>query len=247
MKQVRTPRQYAMAVAYVASRLGDRYVNGGTAYLTSLPVEGGDADERHLYWVTAQHVINNAQAAGDDGRVYLRARDKDGATMLLRTGMNEWTLHDDISIDVAVHPHHAEAGVDAYAISITDYLEDARISEGLTIFFSALPPDGDDPGQVEPIVRAGTVASVCSEHATPMGTADYTVIDATSVGGHSGSPCSTQILNGVDLGFVGLVVGRPASDPHKALVVPAGRILEVLAKAHRLLGPGQAGQGLLPS
>lgn len=65
------PRGYDKAVGYVAFKLDNgEFRPGGTTFLTSMPADDLEGCH-HLYWVTAQHVITQAEYEGVDGRAHI--------------------------------------------------------------------------------------------------------------------------------------------------------------------------------
>lgn len=223
------PRGYDKAVGYVAIKLDNgEFRPGGTAFLTSMPADDLEGCH-HLYWVTAQHVINQAEFEGVDGRAHIVVPGVSGEPSVLTTAINAWFKHDEPHVDVAVHPHGLTVpDTDLRAISVADYLSSDAVQVGAEIFFAALPPMDLRSAAFRPAVRSGTVKSTSHTATTKLGQAKYLALDATSIGGHSGSPCSTQVVKGHALGFIGMVAGHANDGDKPAIAVPADRIKEVL-------------------
>lgn len=177
----------------------------GTGFLVAIP----GPKQRHLYVVTAAHVVTRAAHS------FVRIRDKwqQDDQEIEDLPVKRWHLHPDETKDVAVAPIRLP---DDHAMSwtnIEDFIDDPSWKEdnwireggpelwlGDIVYFVGLL------GQIEamteaniPIVRSGTIARlwqdrcpvwVPQEHETRYITAH--LIDCRSFGGFSGSPCYFQ-------------------------------------------------------
>lgn len=226
------PRNSTKCVAFV-SVLNENgaYEAKGTAFLVSMPIEQYP-NLRFRYWVTCQHVVNQAQGQSLDGRIYLRINDNDGGTCLLRAEPGTWCMHPtNPSIDVAIHVNdlsRAEGlSTDLHSISTCDFLSNDQINVGEKAFFTPFDNDYAYSSKLNPPIKYGRIVQLSKEITSLIGKSHYHTLDENSTGGYSGTPCSTQLVHGQRLGFIGMVAGH-LTDTGEAYIVPAEDILEVL-------------------
>lgn len=179
----------------------------GTGFLVG--ISGRDESQKHIYVVTAAHVVSQAQ------RSFVRIRDnwQDDIQKIVDMHVPEWYVNPDPSKDVAIAPIALPQDHAMSWTTIEDFIDDPSWKEddwlreggpelmlGDIVYFIGLL------GKIEamteasvPIVRSGTIARLWQERCPVWVPQEDTtryitahLIDCRSFGGFSGSPCYFQ-------------------------------------------------------
>lgn len=160
----------------------------GTAFLLSLPF-ASRPDWRHLYLVTAQHVV---KGAGTRGELYARLNVRGGGTRDVHIN-DAWAHAGDADLSVVAAP--VDNDIDAGAIYGESLVTDARvwahdIGVGDDVVVTGLFARHPGAARNAPIVRSGTIAAMPGDpvlgedgRASP----GY-LVEMRSMAGLSGSP-----------------------------------------------------------
>jgi hypothetical protein len=170
----------------------------GTAFLVGYPFKDGACQ----YLVTAQHCVIGKT------KLQLRVNMRNGQSEIFDIPSDQWIYHsaDDRVVDVVAMESRISPFIyDIQQISLReDMVTDAVITRwdigiGDEVFFPGLFVHHGGQGRNLPIVRAGTLAAMLDEPIkTGEGSMSAYLIEARSIGGHSGSPV-----------FVNLAAPRP--------------------------------------
>jgi hypothetical protein len=178
-------------VAYVRYRHDGAVKVAGTAWFVGVP----KSDESQFQvTVTAQHVLNHIRMCSDDGiAVVCTNTQENGLIRGVTTHVDDWLLHDDPAVDVAVLPgapdlssgDHLLYPIDQFTI---DFTADG-IGLGDEVFIVGLFSHHAGISRDDPIVRIGNIAAMPVDKVqTKMGRMEVILIEARSTGGLSGSP-----------------------------------------------------------
>ena len=161
----------------------------GTAFFLSLA--SGSIEGRHLYLVTARHVVKQARVRGE---VYARLNVRGGGTRDYKV-TDDWTCADDADLAIAPAPAVDDADVEAEVIYGESLLTDAHASEhdlgvGDDVAVTGLYGQHVGEARNAPIVRSGTIAAMPNEPVVVDGDSAYPgyLDEMRSVAGLSGSP-----------------------------------------------------------
>jgi hypothetical protein len=170
----------------------------GTAFFVGYPLKDGACQ----YLVTAQHIV----VGRTDLQIRLNLRN--GQSEIFDLPPDQWIFHPDPArtVDVAAMRSHVSLFIyDIVQISlktdsaIDDILDRWDIGIGDEVFFPGLFIHHSGQGRNLPIIRSGTIAAMRDEPIkTSSGSISAYLIEARSIGGHSGSPV-----------FVNMLVERP--------------------------------------
>jgi hypothetical protein len=149
------------------------------------------------YLVTAAHVIEGIKEKGFS-EIYVRVNMKAGGVERVRTEAEQWLSHPlDPAVDVAVMAWPWDERLDAMAYPAVGIVTGEVLTrEGLGIGDEAFTVGlyTRHPGKSRniPIVRIGNIAAVPEEPlTTKRGAMDAFLVETRSIGGISGSPCSS--------------------------------------------------------
>ncbi len=232
-------------------------------------VQNRDTEPAFHYLVAAKHSIEKAADKSKDGKIWIRVNLADGSSKPISTDKSDWKYHPyDDSVDVAVLCFSPQQEFDHQSIPIGGFEEmvatdqiirETEIGVGDEVFLTGLFVNHDGSEKNLPIVRAGNIALMPGEQVeTKYGYMDAYLIEARSIGGHSGSPVfvyfgSTRRIDGNThhggyklYYWLGLMHGhwniresdidvfenkddsREKMNMGIAIVVPASKVLEVI-------------------
>lgn len=262
---MQVPPEVRKCVVFIGYKAGDgRLKLGGTAFFVSIPAR--ELELYFVYLVTAKHIIDKAQKKSIDQKVYLRANFKDGSTRTVGVPIDDWMFHArDASVDVAAMRMPLPIddtdflSIPAHDMAITDeIIRKEGIGVGDEVFLTGLFTRHRGRERNLPIVRTGNIAMMPEEPVwTQMGFMDAYLVEARSIGGHSGSPVFVHLSGMRERGkrvrfrgrifyWLGLVHGHWKLDMLNtdvlmedfvtgepinmgiAVVVPVSKIMEVL-------------------
>jgi len=164
----------------------------GTAFFVSLP-----RDDRTVfgYLVTARHVIDGIRTRSGDATIWVRVNTSAGGFRHIGVPLNEWVVHSDSTVDVAVWsvpglPDDVDAKWIPESMIADDALvRDCQIDVGDEVFVLGLFVNHSGHNRNLPIVRVGNIAAMPEEKVdSAIGPLDAYLIEARSIGGLSGSP-----------------------------------------------------------
>jgi hypothetical protein len=160
----------------------------GTAFLVGYPFKDG----AFQYLVTAQHCVVGRT------KLQIRVNMRNGQSEIFDIPSDKWIYHPDIDrvVDVAAMESQISPVVyDIQQISLRrematdDVIKRWDIGIGDEVFFPGLFIHHSGQGRNLPIVRAGTLAAMRDEPIRSRnGSISAYLIEARSIGGHSGSP-----------------------------------------------------------
>jgi hypothetical protein len=208
---MQVPPDFLKCVVFLAYDEADGVHWAGTGFIVGLPWP--DGMRRHLYVVTAGHVIDALRDDGHD-KVYLRLNFSDRPADLVTTRLAAWRRHPDPNVDVAILPVTLPPSVDHMNLPVEVFFirEEVAANKALNV--------GDEvfctgllwqrPGAMKniPVVRVGNIAAMPGEPVeTEYGRMVAYVMEARSLGGLSGSPVF------VDLGGIRIQQGSISVHP----------------------------------
>lgn len=247
----------------------------GTAFLVGIELETSIGKRVFSYLVTAKHVIEKIDKESEDKITLIRFNSREGGFRKLEIHTKDWILHpQDASIDVAIHPwtlsynELSHKYIPATMAATKEIIAKESITVGDEIYYVGLFTQHPGRESNLPIVRQGTIALMPEEEISvaDFGPIEAFLIEARSIGGHSGSPVFVNLHSGRKVGkttalgsgrhyWLGLMYGhykRPegisSSDSVHALeemnmgigiVVPAEKVLEVLNQPDLVLERAQ--------
>lgn len=160
-----------------------------------------------LYAVTARHVVQNIRALGLE-KVYLRSNLKDGTCAWFDLDLEDW-FYDSSSptLDICAALIGPVPEMDFKWVEVPDHSFTPSVSPGEPVYFPGLFSERPGIAKNIPIVRTGTIAALPEESLkTGVGGIEAYLIEARSIGGHSGSPVFLN-QNGT-LTLLGIVHGH---------------------------------------
>ena len=200
-------------VAFIGQRHGSDYVLRGSVFFL------GTIDENRNvvkgYAITARHVLDNIQFKTQAVEVAIRVNLVEGGVHWLHIDLNDWWVHPDPAIDVAIlEIARFDVGYDHLFWPTSEcadaaYMEANEVGLGEEIFVAGLFRHHHGTRRNIPIIRVGNLACLTEEKVTTSsGDADLLLIEARSIGGLSGSPV---FLN---LGYSRTTQGRMVQRSH---------------------------------
>jgi|APEBP8051072266_1049373.scaffolds.fasta_scaffold12711_2 hypothetical protein len=218
-------------VAFIALRKanGD-YDLRGTVFFIGRNKKGffiePKAEERfHSYAVTAKHVITSIKDNGLDV-AYIKVNQKNGDSEYVSTKISDWLYHDDVSVDIAVHPFSVD-DFDHLLFPESEFVTPEFINEhevdvGDEVIIAGLFIHHHGKNRNIPIIRVGNIAAMNEEKIqTENFLTEAYLIEARSIGGLSGSPVFTnlgitrnvrgvtrQVVGGYYHNLLGLIYGH---------------------------------------
>ena len=250
------PSRFLDPVVPIGVRAGGsevRYTATGFVYTVS----AGRSEDGHKLYVT--FLVTNRHVAEGASELHVRHNYPSGHTSAWSPLREQWTMHPDPDVDVAVMPFHSEDG-DGNPVSVPSFVErhrmprtelvESEFREGNEIFVLGFPLGLAGDSKNYPIVRQGIVARV---HDWYDGEAKVFLIDSSIFPGNSGGPVlakptihtygkaiSTAKLIGMVSGYVQYKdisgsdsAGRPVLAAQEnsglAIVVPIDAIDEAIA------------------
>jgi hypothetical protein len=252
--------QIRKSVVFICFRDATGVRLAGTGFFLSLPL---DEDHVSILLVTALHVLDGIKRKSLDGKFLIRANLKDGKGMIIFEGeLALWSIHpDDASVDVAVMPWAPPDQIEFMSVPIEmaatdDVISELEIGPGDEVIITGLFANHYGKERNIPIVRVGNIAAMPEEKVkTKAGEVDAFLIEASSIGGLSGSPVFVQLVGprkGLGFGarsvfLLGLIHGHWDIDANKqdetlqadqfekervnmgiAIVVPMQKIMETV-------------------
>ena len=197
---MRLPDEWLSSVFFLGIE-GDKGRHyAGTGFYFLVESEFNPALSR-IYFVTARHNIEGARELS--GELFVRVNTEDGGSVHAVISKDEWTFHEDPTVDVAVvSVRFAEPGTDgAQSMESTRLhaeacLTEARIKEydvgiGSDISVIGLFTMREGKDRNIPIVRSGIIAAMPGEpidDGTPHVPYQAYLAELMSIGGLSGSP-----------------------------------------------------------
>ncbi len=185
--------------------VGNKLANGdfepqGTAFFVAI---GGDGlDDHSLFLLTADHVLEAAEGNDFDGKVRLRINTEHGDFKLVATDRAEsWVKHSDERVDAAAMFWRRDSVGDlairtfpdkTFALGDRLLARRAVVSLGDDVYFPGLFAKHHGRARNVAIVRHGKIAMLANEQELIGGVMFAHLIEARSIGGHSGSPVIVQ-------------------------------------------------------
>jgi len=248
---------------FIYARINGEEKPVGTGFLVGIEEETLVGRYAFTYLVTAKHVIIKIDEESIDKIALIRFNSREGGFRKIEMRAKDWISNlDDPSIDVAAHPWTVPYNelfhryVPARMAATEEIIKKESIDVGDEIFYTGLFTEHPGRESNLPILRQGTIALMPEEKiwVKDFGAIDGFLIEARSIGGHSGSPVFVHFHAGrtvkktTSLGskyyWLGLMHGhykRPdgisSSDVLDTLeemnmgigiVVPATKVLEIL-------------------
>jgi hypothetical protein len=178
---------------FIGQTIDGEFVPLGTGFFVGYPFKDG----AFQYLVTAAHCV---QAKTD---LQLRINLRNGQSAIFDIPSDQWIFHPDPDrvVDIAAMVSHVSLFLyDIQQISlrkemVTDnIIKELDIGLGDEVFFPGLFIHHNGQGRNLPIIRAGTIAAMRDEPIkTVSGSMSAYLIEARSIGGHSGSPVFVNI------------------------------------------------------
>jgi hypothetical protein len=204
---VRVPEQVLKSVAFIGDfthkdeeghLFGDLLATG---FFVS--VRSQFRELRHVYFVTAKHVVDDL----GDRAPYILVNAKEGRPVHLTNFRPFWFFHpDDKTADIAVLQLAEQPNTDLLAVLIDDFVTQADVDSGQVVaqgdevFVTGLFTPAPGEKRNMPIARHGNVAMLPKEQIqTELGFADVYLIEGRSIGGLSGSPAFVRRTETVEV------------------------------------------------
>ena len=179
---------------FVGQTVKGKFKPLGTAFFVGYPIRDGACQ----YLVTAQHLI----ATKSD--LQLRINLRNGHSQIFDIPSDKWIFHPDVARTVDVAVLRTAVSMLIYDIAQVRLQREMATDEVLTrwdigigdeVFFPGLFVHHSGQGQNLPIIRTGTIAAMRDEPIeTGAGSISAYLVEARSIGGHSGSPVFVKML-----------------------------------------------------
>ena len=250
------PSHFLDTVVPIGVRLGDSEVRyGATGFVYTVAV--GKAEDGDKLYVT--FLVTNRHVAEGETELHVRHTYPSGHTSVWSPLREQWTMHPDPDVDVAVMPFHSE-DADGNSVTVPSFLEGHRMArtelmesefrEGNEVLVLGFPLGLAGNSRNYPIVRQGIVARI---HDWYDEEARVFLIDSSIFPGNSGGPVlakptihtygkaiSTAKLIGMVSGYVpyldiarsdqtGLPILAAQENSGLGIVVPIDAIEETIA------------------
>jgi hypothetical protein len=172
------------------------------------------------YLVTAKHVIDGIRSIPSQDTVYIHVNDKLGKVARFEYPLDAWQSDpDDAYLDIAVIPVKLDYRkyrwtLLAPAMLATDELiKQKEIGAGSNVYMVGLFSYFSGTKRISPIVRTGHIAAMPEEpvrisYHGDLVSIDAYLVEATSIGGVSGSPVFVRPDNSNETYLLGLVHGH---------------------------------------
>jgi hypothetical protein len=191
------PDEIRKCVGFVGFQMADGSVRlAGTVFFVRRQIQG--LDRMFTYAITAKHVVQKIKDKGLDG-VLLRLNVKGLNALWAKSKMEDWHIHPDPTVDVAVMRFGLTDQMDHKVFPLEGAATNAVIANhqigiGDEVFLAGLFSPHYGKKNNIPIVRVGNIAAMPQEKVnTHIGEIDAYLIEARSIGGLSGSPVFVQI------------------------------------------------------
>jgi len=203
---MRIPGQFIKSVTFLSvDDQGERKPKA-TAFFSGAAVN----NLNFYYAVTTLHNIDSARKYG---KLYLRISTKNGSYRDLKSDPDDWihsTSSDVAILRVQILPDDDLQAVPDSMIATDEYISRHRVGPGDDVFFIGLFSQRPGEERPEPITRFGNICLIPSsevriETAAGEKTVRAYLVEARSLGGHSGSP--VFICYGADRDIGMLTVG----------------------------------------
>jgi hypothetical protein len=185
--------QMRKSVAFIGCPLaGGEFFIAGTVFFFGVETEDG---QRHLYAVTAKHVIDGLRKKGVKD-VGIRVNVIDGGSQYYMTRIDDWYFDkDDHSFDVAIieallADHYDHTFISSKLIATSEALADMQLELGVQVLVIGLFTHHKGTKRNIPIARIGSLACLVEEKVVSpqYGEMDAYLVETHSIGGLSGSP-----------------------------------------------------------
>lgn len=180
------------SVAFVQYKMADgTHVYCGTCFFVIR--DNKNSKYQHTYLVTAKHIIDGIRNLGLD-QVFIRINLKDGSVKTFLIGIDEWILHEDYNVDVAILPIAFNEDVDHLYYPESSFvdaetIEREEIDCGDETVITGFFRHHSGANSNLPILRVGNIAMMPGEKVqTSKHLMDAYLIECRSIGGLSGSP-----------------------------------------------------------
>jgi hypothetical protein len=204
-------------VAFVALQMADGTIRlVGTVFF----IVRDKQKHNYSYAVTAKHVIEGIKNKGLE-KVFLRMNLKDGQVGLFATNISDWIYHNDVNVDIALHPIGLNANFDHLLYPESEFVTEEFIKEneidvGDEVIITGLFKHHHGTNRNLPIVRIGNISAMLVEKIQTKETLmDGYLIEARSIGGLSGSPVFTNL--GIVRKIGGEIKHRQGDDFHNLI------------------------------
>lgn len=158
----------------------------GSGFLSSVE-QGG---RYHNYALSCAHVVRNAARDSDDGTVLIRT----DLGREIQTTLDQWIVEDSLDVAALIVPELYQTKLNTTAFLRQQTIEQFGIGHGDATYTVGLYSRIPGAESNTPIMRAGIVAGIPDHPYQGAGIDgrrmefDYTVVEAHSIGGLSGSP-----------------------------------------------------------
>jgi hypothetical protein len=181
----------------------------GTGFYVGRRIKA-ESETAIVYVLTAKHVIENIRARFID-RVFIRTNERSGECAWYETALEDWFCSEELkNLDICASAIGPTPEMDFLWIEIpaqTISAELPPIQLGELVYFPGLFSERPGVSKNIPVLRTGTIAALPEESfKTRVGGVEAYLIEARSIGGHSGSPVFVN-QNGY-LRLLGIVHGH---------------------------------------
>jgi hypothetical protein len=198
---VLVPDRARKCVLFVGIKSNGNFLPRATAFVVSI----SEDQHKWRYVVTAEHVVVGLLTKEQD--IWIRVNSKNGPPQEIKIDPSDWWHHPDIATaatDVVALPVALDDGSDVDAVPIfgptsvaatRDVIDDVRIGVGDEVVVTGLFRSHHGQQRNVPITRIGNIAMLDAEpvKTTYGGYIDAYLIEARSIGGHSGSPAFVHL------------------------------------------------------
>jgi hypothetical protein len=179
---------------FVGQTVKGKFKPLGTAFFVGYPIR----DDDYQYLVTSEHLLSTKLD------LQLRINLRNGHSQTFDIPSDKWIFHPDAARIVDVVALRTAVSMSVYDIAQVSLQREMATDEVLTrwdigigdeVFFPGLFVHHSGQGQNLPIIRTGTIAAMRDEPIeTEAGSISAYLVEARSIGGHSGSPVFVNML-----------------------------------------------------